>query len=74
MSQICGIRPGGTVVLSRICGIRPAQLPLMSRICGIRPVSVKHQICGNIKMAFFLKFSYSLARAVFTYLGRGGHF
>ena len=34
-------------------------------------LSVK--ICGNIKMAFFLKLSYSKVRASFTYLGRGGH-
>ena len=31
------------------------------------------QIYGNIKMAFFLKLSYSKVRASFTYLGRGGH-
>ena len=35
---------------------------------------VKRQICGNIKMAFFIKLSYSKVRAFFTYLGRGGHF
>ena len=35
---------------------------------------VKRQICGNIKMAFYLKLSYSKVRAFFTYLGRGGHF
>ena len=34
---------------------------------------VKRQICGNIKMAFFFKLSYSKVRAFFTYLGRGGH-
>ena len=34
---------------------------------------VKRQICGNNKMAFFLKWSYSEVRAGFTYLGRGGH-
>ena len=34
---------------------------------------VKRQICGNNKMAFFLKWSYSKVRAGFTYLGRGGH-
>ena len=28
---------------------------------------VKRQICGNIKMAFFLKLSYSKVRASFTY-------
>ena len=33
----------------------------------------RNQICGNIKMAFFLKLSYSKVRASFTYLGRGGH-
>ena len=33
---------------------------------------VKRQICGNNKMAFFLKWSYSKVRAGFTYLGRGG--
>ena len=34
---------------------------------------VKRQICGNIKKAFFLNFSYSKVRAFFTHLGRGGH-
>ena len=34
---------------------------------------VKRQICGNMKMAFFLKLSYSKVRASFTYLGRDGH-
>ena len=34
---------------------------------------VKRQICGNIKMAFFLKLPYSKVRASFTHLGRGGH-
>ena len=34
---------------------------------------VKRQICGNNKMAFFLKWPYSKVRAGFTYLGRGGH-
>ena len=34
---------------------------------------VKRQICSNIKMAFFLKLSYSKVRAFFIYLGRGGH-
>ena len=34
---------------------------------------VKRQICGNIKMAFSLKLSYSKVRASFTHLGRGGH-
>ena len=33
---------------------------------------VKRQICGNIKMAFFIKLSYSKVRV--TYPGRGGHF
>ena len=33
----------------------------------------KHPICGNIKMAFFLKLSYSKVRTFFTPLGRGGH-
>ena len=35
---------------------------------------VKRQICGNIKMAFYIKLSYSKVRAFFTYLSRGGHF
>ena len=35
---------------------------------------IKRQICDNIKIAFFLKLSYSKVRAFFTYLGRGGHF
>ena len=34
---------------------------------------VKRQICGNNKMAFFLKWSYSKVRAGFTYLGRSSH-
>ena len=34
---------------------------------------VKRQICGNIKIVFFLKLSYSKDRAFFTYLGRGSH-
>ena len=34
---------------------------------------VKRQICGNNKMLFFFKLSYSKVRAGFTYLGRGGH-
>ena len=34
---------------------------------------VKRQICGNIKMAFSFKLSYSEVRAFFTHLGRGGH-
>ena len=41
--------------------------------CNERYHRVKRQICGNIKMAFFLKLSYSKVRAFFTYLGRGGH-
>ena len=32
---------------------------------------VKHQICCNIKIAFFLIFSYSKVRVSFTYLSRG---
>ena len=37
---------------------------------------VKPQICGNIKMEFFLKLSYSKFRTFFTYVyfGRGSHF
>ena len=36
-------------------------------------VLLKRQICGNNKMAFFLKLSYSKVRAFFTHLGSGGH-
>ena len=48
-------------------------------VCAIRSITkdaierCMRQICGNIKMAFFLKWSYSKVRAVFTHLGRGGH-
>ena len=34
---------------------------------------VKCQVCSNMKMAFFLKLSYSKVRAISNYLGRGGH-
>ena len=41
----------------------------------MKDIIVLSVICGNIKMEFFLKLSYSKVRAFFfTYLGRGGHF
>ena len=37
----------------------------------VMKVNVKHQICGNIKMAFFLKLSYFKVRAFFLLTSAG---
>ena len=55
------------VILSVCLSVRHAILAV--RAINERYHRVKRQICGNIKMAFFIKFSYSKVRAFFfTYL------
>ena len=75
--RACAAR--ATVVVSCVCVCLYVCLSAHAILAvqAIRSITkdtcVKRQICGNTKMAFFFKLSYSKVRACFTYLGRGGH-
>ena len=63
-----------TVVVSYVC-ICVSVCLYAHAILAVRAIkSIMKDTIGNIKMAFFLKLTYSKVRAFFfTYHGRGGH-